>query len=253
MQNKITILGSANAIPNLAHDNTHLLVQAGTTKVLIDCASQPVQTLEKAQVDPHSIEHLILTHFHPDHVAGAPLWFMVMWLNKRSVPLHVYSLEYTLSRLQANMGLYGYENWPSFYGLVNHQIPELNQQILFDNPDLRIISSPVKHLIPTLGLRFEFKQSGKSVCYSCDTEPCDSLIELARNCDILLHEAAGESKGHSSPAQAAEDARRANAKALWLIHYDYSDPNLTEQVANAGAIFGSPVHLATDFAVIGLD
>ncbi|MEN6434609.1 MAG: MBL fold metallo-hydrolase [Anaerolineaceae bacterium] len=249
---KVTVLGSAHAVPDLDHDNAHLLIQAGKTNVLVDCSSSPVQRLQKAGVALDDIGDIIFTHFHPDHVAGAPLFFMVMWLQGRQKPLQLYGLDVTLSKMHQNMQLYGYETWPGCYPMQYHPIPSENGTLVMENDDLKITSSPVKHLIPTIGIRADFKSAGKSMAYSCDTEPCEAVVELARGADILFHEAAGGLKGHSSPEQAAEIAQEAGVKTLYLIHYAYAHPELNEMVKRAQRIFSGPVILTYDFMTIEL-
>ncbi len=247
---RVIILGSANAVPDVGHDNTHLLIQAGNTNVLVDCASSPVQRLQKAGVNLGSIDHIFFTHFHPDHVAGAPLLFMVMWLQGRSAPLHLYGLQITLMKIKQNLELYDYETWPGMFPLEFHELPVKEGFSAFKNADMCITTSPVKHLIPTIGLRIDFSNSGKSMMYTCDTEPCPEVVSLARKVDFLLHEAAGFGHGHSSPEQAAEDARIAESKVLVLIHYDYSHPDLDAMVEGARKIFPGEVTLAQDFMEI---
>jgi len=253
MMSKVTVLGSAHAIPDLDHDNAHLLIQAGKTNILVDCSSSPVQRLQKVGVTLDDISNIIFTHFHPDHVSGAPLFFMVMWLQGRQKPLHLYGLEITLSKIHQNMQLYGYETWPNCYPIQYHAIPSENGMLVLENEDIRIISSPVKHLIPTIGIRADDKSTGKSMVYSCDTEPCEAVVEMARGTDILFHEAAGALKGHSSPEQAAEIAQEAGVKSLYLIHYAYAHPQLIDMVERAQKIFSGPVHLTHDLMTVELD
>ncbi len=247
---KIIILGSANAIPDLEHDNSHLLVQAGSTIFLVDCSSSPVQRLQKAGVMLDSLNHILFTHFHPDHVSGAPLLFMVMWLEGRKAPLHLYGLATTLEKIQQNMQLYDYESWPGFFNLMFHPIPETEKVNVFEDENLLLTTSPVNHLIPTIGLKVDFKQSGKSILYTSDTEPCEAVVMLAKGVNLLVHEAAGGSRGHSSPEQAAQDAEAAGAKSLLLIHYDYNHPELPAMLERAKMIFHGKVTLAEDFMEI---
>lgn len=249
---KVIILGSAYAVPDTGHDNTHLLIQAGKTNVLVDCASSPVQRLQKAGVNLAEINQIFFTHFHPDHVAGAPLLFMVMWLQGRSTPLHLYGLDITLQKIRQNLELYDYHTWPGMFPLVFHSLSEVDRYPAFEDENLRITTSPVRHLIPTIGLRVDFDRSGKSIMYTCDTEPCPAVVSLASKVDVLLHEAAGNARGHSSPQQAAEDARAAEVLSLVLIHYDYNHPNLAEMVEQARQIFPGEVSLAQDFMQITL-
>lgn len=67
---------------------------------------------------------------------------------------------------------------------------------------------------------------GLRIAYCTDTSPCDGALELARDADVLIHEAtypAGEeklakSRGHSTAADAARCARDAGARFLVLTH-----------------------------------
>ena len=60
---------------------------------------------------------------------------------------------------------------------------------------------------------------GGTLCYSSDTGSCEEVIELARGADFLIHEATGESDGHSSAEEAGEIAQKAGVRTLYLIHY----------------------------------
>jgi ribonuclease Z len=108
----------------------------------------------------------------------------------------------------------------------------------------------VRHLIPTIGLRFEFLQSGKTFAYSCDTEPCPQVVTLASGADVLIHEAAGASNGHSSASQAGGIAREAEVGTLYLIHYRTGSYDPRPLVEEAGQIFQGKVALAEDFMTI---
>ena len=56
---------------------------------------------------------------------------------------------------------------------------------VLDCDDFRILAAPVQHFIPTIGLRIEFTRSKKIVAYSCDTEPCAQVTQLAEGADVL--------------------------------------------------------------------
>ena len=84
------------------------------------------------------------------------------------------------------------------------------------------------------------------VAYSSDTSPCDAVVELARDADILIHEAAKSTPGHTGAAQAGEIARRAGARRLVLIHYRPAPHEYARWLQEAGEAFGGPVELAQD-------
>lgn len=77
---------------------------------------------------------------------------------------------------------------------------------------------------------------GRKIVYSGDTRPSERIIDLARNADVLIHEATlsdelaekAEEEGHSTPSEAAQIALRANVKLLVLTHISarYADPKV---------------------------
>jgi ribonuclease Z len=250
MMAKLIILGSSNAIPDENHENTHMAILGQEYSLLIDCVSNPVVRLPQAGIDFNRLTDMVLTHFHPDHVSGVPLLLMNMWLLGRKTPLHIYGLHHTLSRVEDLMGFYDWEAWPNFFPVVFHRLPQEEMIPVLSNPEFRVYASPVRHLIPTIGLRFEFLQSGKTLAYSCDTEPCPQVVNLASGADVLIHEAAGASSGHSSASQAGGVARQAEVGALYLIHYRTGGFDPKALVEEARQIYQGKVALAEDFMEI---
>jgi ribonuclease Z len=247
---RIIFLGTSNAIPDETHENTHLLVVGETRVVLIDCVNSPILRLKKVGVDFHDLTDLILTHFHPDHVAGVPQLLMDMWLMGRRRPLNVYGLHYTLDRMERLMEFYGWAEWPDFFPVAFYRLPAQEMMTVLDNEEMTMYSSPVRHMIPCIGLRIEFKRQEKTVAYSCDTEPCAQVIRLADGADVLIHEAAGAFLGHSSAAQAGDVARQAEVGALYLVHYPTGPFAAGNPVEEATKRFQGPVTLAEDFMAI---
>jgi ribonuclease Z len=221
--------------------------------VLIDCVGSPIMRLRKAGLDPSRLTDLILTHFHPDHVSGVPQLLMNMWLMEHKRPLDIYGPQHTLERIENLMGFYGWSEWPGFFPVTFHCLPLEEMTPVLACEEFRIFSSPVQHFIPTIGLRIEFRRSGKALAYSCDTEPCSQVIRLAAGAEVLLHEATGALPGHSSAAQAGEMARQAEVGSLYLIHYPTGQFAAGDPVAEAREQFEGPVVLAEDFMTIEFD
>jgi len=243
---RLTILGSSYAVPAEKHQNTHMVLQGANHTVLIDCSINPLLRLRSLGIDHTRVSDLILTHFHPDHVSGVASYLMSMWLLGRSQPLQIYGLEHTLVRVQKMMDSYDWDTWPNLFPIHFHTLPEIVLSPVLSNTEFRIYSSPVKHIVPTVGLRIESVASQKVLAYSCDTEPCEAVENLARDADFLLHEASGASFGHTSAAQAGSLAQKANVQAVFLIHYPTGELFSERITAEAASTFGKPVTLATD-------
>ncbi len=249
---RILILGSSSAVPDLTHENTHLLVETPTRRVLVDCPGSPLTRLERAGIDACGITDIILTHFHPDHVSGFAPLLMSMWLIGRKDPLYVYGLEPTMERAKKMMDLYEWHRWPNFYPVHFVTVAEEEMATLFEDESLCVLGSPVKHLIPTMGLRFAFRNIGKVVAYSCDTEPCPMVSRLAENADVLIHEAAGGGVGHTSAESAGAVATQAGAKTLYLIHYPPQLITPEALIERARTTFAGEIIVAEDFMNIPL-
>jgi len=91
------------------------------------------------------------------------------------------------------------------------------------------------------------KRQGRKVTYSGDTAPCENLIKLGKDSDVLIHEATFSKelsdmaieKKHSTATDAATDAKKMGAKQLILTHISsrYRDDSLLNLLEEAKEIF----------------
>jgi len=224
-----------------------MVLEGASGSVLIDCAGSPIGRLEQAGVPYSYLRSVIITHIHPDHAYGFPLLLMGLWLLGRTDRLRVHALGVVAKRLRAVMDAYEWHDWPRFYPVDFEAVDDRPGAVVLDNTDFRITASRNQHLVPTISIRIENKASGYVTAYSSDTAPCEALVDLARGADLLIHEAAGATPGHSSAAMAGEMAAKAGVKKLVLVHYQvYADP--AQLAADAQAAFGGPVEVAQDMA-----
>lgn len=249
---RLVILGSAAVISDAKHDNTHMVLEGEDSVILIDCASNPIGRLQQAGIHYEDLTDMVLTHFHPDHVFGVPILLNNMWLLGRQRPLRVYGLHHCLNRVEDMMVGFSWDEWPEVFPVAFHKILEREDQLILENRDFRITSWPTKHFIPTVGLRIENKRSGFVTGYTCDSAPMPNLIEIGRDVDLFICEAAGHNPlGHCSAREAGEIATQAGAKRLVLIHYQVLsregpvDP--TPLLDEARQTFDGPIELAEDF------
>jgi ribonuclease Z len=100
---------------------------------------------------------------------------------------------------------------------------------------------------------------GRKIVYTGDTRPFRGFAKLAADSDMMIHDATlddalaenAAEDGHSTPSQAAEEARRAKAKKLVLTHISarYVDAGLL--LEQARKVFENTV-VAEDFMVLEL-
>lgn len=248
---RLIILGASNALPTQDSESTHMVLAGAERMVMIDApGGNPLLRLEQAGLDFNDLTDLVVTHFHMDHTLGIPLLLTNMWLMGRKRPLDIYGLAHTLDRVESLLDLYNWSEFPGFFPVTFHRVPPAEMSLVLDCADFVIHASPVRHVIPTLGLRAQLKESGRTIAYSCDTEPCDEVIRLGREADVLIHEAAGQLAGHSTAKQAGEIAQKAEAGSLYLIHYATGKQARGDLVAEARAAFSGEVALAKDLMTL---
>jgi ribonuclease Z len=96
---------------------------------------------------------------------------------------------------------------------------------------------------------------GRRIIYTGDTMPDDRIAEFARNADVLIHdstfdssyEAEAAEQGHSTSRQAAEIARKARVKRLYLFHISPRYENNSEKLLLEAVKIFPETYLAEDF------
>ena len=249
--------GTSGAIPSATRDNTALAFYSPTEVVLVDCSGSPYQKILKGGLDPMRVSSLIVTHRHVDHLYGIPSLAHNMGLAGRRATLHVYALPETMSILRGFMKLFPLEEKMP-YRIELHEIPPREGYPVLQAQGFRVLSTPVKHGAPNIGLRVEFDAPAErgAVVYSCDTSPCPALIALARGADILIHEttflhsdaARAASDGHTTGYQAGEVAARAGVTRLILCHFEASLHDRVEELRReARQTYSGPVEIPGEF------
>ena len=87
---KITVLGSGSAFSSASRFNSCYFVEATENRFLIDCGSDALRALQKANADLFSIQEIFITHMHADHCGGLPAVLTAMHVLGRKEPVKVY-------------------------------------------------------------------------------------------------------------------------------------------------------------------
>ncbi len=244
---ELTVIGSGTGVPSLRRGSPCLAVKTGGRLLVLDLGAGSLRALLRHGLNFSAIDVLALTHLHPDHVGDlVPFLFATR-----------YSLGYTRTepfRLLAARG------FARFHGLLKEAFagwveppPGLMdlKELAPDAPDevcdlnLVIKSAPTNHTDGSLAFRVEAQ--GRSLVYSGDTDESDSLVDLAKNADLMVLEAANPFKvpGHLTPAAAGRLAARAQVRRLLLTHF-YPPCDEVDVVALASQEFKGEVLRAED-------
>ena len=249
--------GTSGAIPSAARDNTALAFYSPEEIVLADCSGSPYQKILKAGLDPMRVSSLIVTHRHVDHLYGIPSLAHNLSLAGRHATLHVYALAETIPFLQGFLDLFPLEEEMPYRIELHEILPKEGHQLL-QAKGFQIQTTPVKHGAPNVALRVEFDSPSERgvVVYSSDTSPCPALLALARDADVLIHEATflqsdaarAAADGHTTGYQAGEIAKQAGVKRLILCHFVASLHDRVEELRReARQSFSGPVEIPEEY------
>ncbi|MBT3991265.1 MAG: MBL fold metallo-hydrolase [Rhodospirillaceae bacterium] len=191
---EITLLGTGLPFPNPKRAGPGYMVQAGDTKILVECGSGVVRRLVEAGHSPGDIHHLFLSHLHSDHFIDLGHFLISRWILGDDRPLHVFGaeglqrminliLEILEPDLRMRMSIRKVAR--EMPNVVVHHISE--GQAL-DEDGFKVSAFDVEHfpLEQPFGYRFDIKDH--SIVFSGDTRPCDNLIKHASGVDLLVHE-----------------------------------------------------------------
>jgi ribonuclease Z len=229
---EVLFLGVGAAVPMPGQTNASCILRTGDVCILIDCGPAILQQLAAVGLSPVEITHLYFTHRHGDHALGYPmlmLWWSIEHPQDAALPAIIAS-EQTLKTLDEMLLLsFGPDTATDVAAAPRIALPQAGASVQL-TPEIRLSAIPLRHhdYAPVLGARFEVE--GHAFAFTGDTMPTDGIITLARDADLLVHDAtfsatlnpehAQGAFGHSTAQIAARNAAAANAKRLALIHID---------------------------------
>jgi ribonuclease Z len=212
------LLGTGAGFSDGRRTTTMLAFEGEGSTLVVDCGGDVVQRLQAAGIALETITALVVSHEHPDHVAGFPLFMEKLWLSGRRHPIPVLGIAPAIAQARRL-----WEAFPCVQGwdvppIEWREIPQEEGAPVWEDEQWRVTASPGVHAVPVVGVRVEHRPTGRACAYSCDTEKCDPIIRLAHGAGLLVHEATGDFPTHSSARQAAEVASEAGAARLVLVH-----------------------------------
>jgi ribonuclease Z len=244
---ELLLLGTGAALTDGSREPTMLALCGRLSTVLIDCGSNVVRQLQRLGVPLDSVERLILTHAHPDHTSGFPLLMEMLWLGGLRGPLPVHGPEDALETVRRAFGQWDTSGWRDMPTLEWRPTQLREDESIATGRDFELRASPGQHgTVPVIAVRARALEGGGTVVYSSDGEPSQAVERLAKDADILAHEATGPYAGHSTAKAAAELAASAGARQLLLVHLAPNVVDLPAAAAEAAAVYPGPVFLGAD-------
>ncbi|MBW2367442.1 MAG: MBL fold metallo-hydrolase [Deltaproteobacteria bacterium] len=202
------------------------------------------------------IKRAFLTHLHSDHTTGYPDLILTPWVMGRDEPLEVYGPEGINNMTTNILKAYGddiryrlYSDEPANnqgWRVNSHEI--MAEGKIYQDTNVKVEAFPVPHGTWPNAWGFRFTAPDKTIVLSGDSSPSKTLIEYAKDADILIHEVyykkaydkrnkfwkAYHAKNHTSTYELAAIANITKPKLVVLYHILYwggTDEDLMKEVS----------------------
>ncbi len=259
---RITVLGKSPSWQDAGGASSGYLVEADGATLLLDCGSGVFSKLRE-RMDYCALDALVVSHMHADHFFDVIPYAYALTYTPRQQPVPVAGWPGTDSparpRLHAPQG--GLEIFRKVVGAFGNAalvetafaLREYAPEDVLDVGPLRVRFHRVPHYIDTHAVEITDGAGGRFT-FGADCRPNDEIVDFGRGTDLLMLEATLPRpereglRGHLTPAEAGDHARRAGAKRLVLTHIS-DELDLEHAREEAERTFEAPVVVAADGAV----
>jgi ribonuclease Z len=294
---ELIFLGTSSAIPTKYRNHASIALKAFGEVFLFDCGEGTQRQMSCLKLSPMKIKKIFITHLHGDHILGLPGIIQSMGFRGRTEPLYIYgppgifkikealynfgyfSMDFEIILTELSEGTiieteeYKIECARTEHNVLNYSYAlceKKKPRFLKDKAiELGLVPGPdfnrlhqgktvkIGEKIITPKQVLGEPRNGIKIVYSGDTRPCDAMVKLASDADILIHESTFEEKDndkaiktcHSTSKDAAEIAEKACAKKLILTHISTRYKNADSFKKSAQNIFKNTV-VSKDFMVL---
>lgn len=260
---KIILLGTKGGPRVLKNGskNPSVLILINEVPYIIDCGYGTCYQLLEAGISLNKLRYIFITHHHSDHnLDYGPLIYNA-WITGQQIKIDSFgprglkemtSSFFNSMQLDIDVRIKD-EGRPDIRKFVFPHI--IHNKIVLKNDDVTVTAVKVQHPQVANAYAYRFDTSDRSVVISGDTTYCPELAELAKDADVLIHEAmylpgldkllarvpnAARFKehllaSHTTTEDVGRIAAKADVKKLVLYHFvPGDDPSITDAMWKEG-------------------
>ena len=224
---KLAFLGTGSAIPTKRRNHPAVLLSYKDSNILFDCGEGTQRQFRFLGENPCKLTHILITHWHGDHVLGLPGLLQTLMLNGYTKTLKIYGptgskkmlslyLSLFVNRQKINIETYEIERGKVFETedfvveaeKMDHETPALaysfiiKEKTRLDKEKLKKLKLPSSPLIGELrkgkiveingknidGKKLLYKEEGRKISFIMDTKLNNNCDKIAKDADLLICE-----------------------------------------------------------------
>lgn len=245
----LTILGSGTAVPTADRGAASYLVTTGSESLMLDCGPGSTRRLPLAGIELIDIDHLLISHFHVDHVCDLAAFLFGSRIPgyQRTKPLKLIGPVGLKTHYNRLVDLFGQWLLSPDYQMEIIELDTAQGAATIELASVRVTAQTVAHSNPAIGYRLE--SGGRVLTYSGDTDYCETIVDLCQGADLAILECStpdGQKiPKHLTPGLAGQIATEAGVAQLVLSHF-YPMCQPAEILAQCQRCYQGKISLAMD-------
>jgi ribonuclease BN (tRNA processing enzyme) len=206
----LTLLGTGTCQIEYERRASSVLLELGSTYILFDCGHGVVQRLLEVGVQHNQVNHIVLSHFHPDHVSDlVPFLQAGAWSRRdpRTTDIHIYGPHGVRRVVDGLMNVFnpGSFQQPS-YSVVVHELGE--ERFTIGSHAFDFVSLP-----PAGNHGLRFRSHGRRYAITGDSHFHAEEIAFLKDADLAIIDS-----GHIEDSDIVDLALASQAKHIVCSH-----------------------------------
>ncbi len=263
---RLILLGTKGGPSVATNTGRHLpsqVVIAGGVPYVVDCGLGVTGQLVRAGIDIRTLRHILITHHHSDHDLEYGNLLYTAWVQGLATQVDAWGPPPLAAMTEQFFALNQYdiatrmadEGRADPRGLVHvHEFSAGG--VVLENGDVKVTAALLPHPPVTPNFGYRFDAADRSIVISGDTAYSEATIALAKDADVLVHEAMHEQgmarlaqrfgnaarllehlkAAHTTTEDVGRVAAAAHVKLLVLSHLvPGDDAGITDAMWSAGA------------------
>ena len=247
----VGLCGAGGPMPAPKASGPCVVVVAGKQLFMVDAGTDGIRNLARMGFQPGTLQAVLLTHFHSDHLDGLGEIGTIRWAGgDNTSPLPVYGPR-GVEKVVKGFNLAYSQDFTYRHEHHGDTVAPLSgaglKAMPFDKPamgelttviadgDLKVEALAVDHspVEPAVGYRFSYK--GRSVLITGDTVKLANIEKFAEGVDILVHEALSPRLVNMMHEAARKNGNQIMAKITHdILDYHASPVEAAETARDAG-------------------